>query len=1126
MENILKTKRTRTLLQTMSNELSDDNRDSPNANDIYQKAKKKRKISHSSSGDSIETLSSSSPAVVHDIGGLTSNEQRMLLKIFGSINSKRLQNFLFVASRCCTFNETDHSDFCNSFINVWTTRNFPNEVKGRGAVRWRSTLTDWEKRKANANTLAFLFKIGADGSVIGFISTLAQYTSIMYHIVVLDSWRNKIKDLAEIPPSILQGLRACEVRPESIFKHITRIDNSIPALIGRCVCIERIKYFDRVDLKVHSPTWEKAMSSIEIESSLTDSDYSSSSECEQSDMNETFGATARKNSSLNGPTLLISNTRVVLLTGNALKGVKIGDHDPYTISAITFCLASQLENSIRKENERMKITPELEWTPRRIYFFIKDWLADQIRISSENIPAVLHETCRLFLHWIIGGKRKKDMDVVLWNELSKASDIFANCRGMIMAHTTQKINKRGSLIPCKQMSTDEYAKFMRDGFYEVHRPSPHRSASSSLHLSHDIDTFQKMKANGKTASKQEILSFEREKVSPIRLYSTICYLNWKFGQSMRSGWKVLFSDNLTVLLINDRHLRDIVQTYVPYIASIRGCFRRNVCFPLYPFHLHNYFYGDKLALSLSMRFLLRCFCSSKDIKKITEEDLSNSNVDDDDDDNNSSKDNRIGTSLTPIDPEDHIVNTYSLLHEIMDRFGSTNAIWDALITPLRDPSILWSSRVGTVPEGFREDTPTIYSALRAFIQIYAPHFISVETLGMLQNLFLYDSQELQALYPLAWKLVRKLLDNCTGDMYFYMDPGMLISNGFCYPAHIALYFLCCAPEISDEIAIIIFMSISIGKSRQYRYGTTGAPISALRFPQQSSRKISQSQVVMNHSRALKKASDKWRALCKMLHSSSANNLRGPIKRSGALDFLFQSVEEIFLRRFESMWYPVSVERNKRGKTSSTSSSKAPVDTKDRTSVSQNARESMKCPDYHIGLRADEILIDPKNPPDLPLDMRKKEVIMPRASFPIFESLIREAKFVKLEESREACPFSGCKEDFMECIILNPITTVQCPEDHFNKSKFAKAWEIPDERESYNALMALTMDEIEDTTPYDLRKMRSPKISDFGDSFEDRPLNHNMLEIADNRTLWDYHGKMPSFLDLNARSKSNMRNAIL
>ncbi len=435
--------------------------------------------------------------------------------------------------------------------------------------------------------------------------------------------------------------------------------------------------------------------------------------------------------------------------------------------------------------------------------------------------------------------------------------------------------------------------------------------------------------------RKSIIWFYREFVNPLQLYCSLQIMEIRFKHLFKCAfWRVFFSDDRTFLFLDSECLHIITQYIIPYLAGNRYLISRQLSFPMYGIHLYNFFRGTPAALVYTMKFVLRCFAYTKD----------------------------LDTYTIPINNKDPVIDFYRILSEIMDRVGSRERIWKMLIDPLKNTSLLWfsSNSIGVKRKffineskqdkksnkkniktflkltnahkskkivndmineqrekisnelpvhretktskiyGLNDASPSIYTALRSFIQVYMPHKILTNTLKEVFEFFNKRKKEMKnrCILTWAWKLIVILYhsndlkldwipipykwEDVIANTNGYFTDQAHANQEFPFPPHIILYYLCTVPDLPDALAEKLFISIDINP--QKLWACKNGKATYLRFSSATGRNRTEDKSRIE------------RLLNTFIEKSTVTNEIQDVERelqcSEAIYFLFQSLEEL------------------------------------------------------------------------------------------------------------------------------------------------------------------------------------------------------------------------------------------
>lgn len=475
--------------------------------------------------------------------------------------------------------------------------------------------------------------------------------------------------------------------------------------------------------------------------------------------------------------------------------------DCYTISAVAFTLACILEKE------------ESSWDAREIYSFFRDWLSDRQSVILEKKSKKVIDAAKCLLRRASCIPPEPEDSV--W-PIEECEKLFFNVRGMLKL--TSRVNKspRPRLVRFKYLEKQDLISIYPGATEDI------------VGLS-----FTRYAVRHRSAS-------------PMQLHGTMEFLKWKFKNT--SFWKVLFDSKRTILVIKKSYLDIILNIIMPYVAQ--SAIKRDP-FPLYPFHLRNFFGDDLLGRSLAMRFLVSCFS--------------------------------IKTHIS-LDMTSEIVHAYRYLAVILDRVGSKTNILEMFTEPLDDDSISY-------PKGIRRDTNTIYSAIVGLANLSSPHYISYWGIEALNRVFMKISP---SDFPIVYKVFDSIFNSRDPlDIHTLIPPDCLDFCDFAWPPHLALYIFCCATDVPSDEAIEIFLSISSGTKNIEAGGpgrrteTLPVPVPAIEF--KAAHKTSLSDEKKKCLRRAEKSRRK--ELERGVSGASYAKKKGePVM---AADFIFQTIESMF-----------------------------------------------------------------------------------------------------------------------------------------------------------------------------------------------------------------------------------------
>ena len=932
-----------------------------------------------------------------------------------------------------------------------------------------------------------------------------DYTTLVCRILLRTPWRSEVKAFRDVPVSFFQGIAAAHMEIHWVFPEISNEEieaQAFPPFLRRVLCVERY-IIAKEALEAQAALWRESMEATELPQTNEDaaclpSDETQSTSTEDS-MSDVFDDTDADHVLLAPETrtefkrIKHEGCRSPLMQEDA---ASFSPYHPYVISAVVFAVAVCLSEQLQPvENNPTSAAATQTWSARRVYLFLHDFLRDQVKLT--NIPRALRSAGILLLYWFTGKEMKEiSVDGILKKYVQQLTSFFGDVSLIFALHkcpvreNTPTLRRTGSLYPCTQISRADFTQMMPQDFYMPHEPTPGRGCAV-VHLPEALRSENCL-----------FVQFAREQVSPLALYSSMRILERRFALAENHDseehkrkewmlWKPLFTKTLTLLLVDKTLWREIVQTCIPALISFSSAvFSRNVSFPTYQLHLHNYFHGSNGGLLASMKFLLRCFSSSGQP--------------------------RAECGGMPRAHGDENIAFYGILHEIADRFSSKEWIWYELTRPYRTNEALWrasNSKGRWETRGFNGDYPTLYTALYAFIHIYRTHYIEKQAVYRLVYAFSDESNALPTKYPAVWAVIRLLCDCAEKNQrdpheIWIRMPDTFEFQGVTLRPHLVLYLFCCAPEIDDLTAGVIFLSMRVYLRKT---DTAGRKIGRMRLTDHARRQSSR----LKFHYLMEQDADAHRQRI----AKEATTGRVPERYEG-IAFIFRVLEELAYRPFASCCsrcadeseVPLPKKRKKHGP--------MPVGRDKHRTPEEICRCQSAVPEAYISLSSEEILYDAKAFPRLPLDRitsspsEKEQTIYSESCFPVWKAEIHDAGHQRdmhehhkrdcsiVMDYAEAKPLVGCHDELLDCVLLYPITVVQILSDGDCQHDLSKMKISTSETDNAEPLftipypwMKMTEADVNHCCPYDLRGCRSP-------------MHESMERIADDREGW--RGTLPYF----------------
>jgi hypothetical protein len=935
------------------------------------------------------------------IGDLTESETRDLISLFGFRETRKYEELIDHASCCFTTNDTTQLRFCRA-LRLEFSMDDPFFVKKGKTRRW--AIGAWSK-----SLVPIYFMFVSAGRVFELDVPREKFAGVVLRILT-SSWRSAVRSLDEIPASLLQAVRVVGANVKKMFPFC---EHEIPSCVEYCVNARRLALFsEHMDRPLYADeisrhyfeqprvkeSWEEGWESDDDEGELDlDADDEDDSIEHGTDWEAYLGGgsfafggdlewdevapgerrdelDASQENDLGSNLWFMSSSEKTFLLGSGLsRSGEESDSEmvksnvsPYECACHVFVVASFLEAR----------TGAPEWTARRIWFYMRDFLAGQtFERSSRSIdpdadgvpPASVVNACESYRSWLSGNDKPAGADLYLWNQFPTIKTAFRHFRKMLWARMrARNFRLAGRFERAAFLSAKEYAHLIRTKFHCTRPPNPaERRIPSSLHLA-DADDFV-------------VVKFERAKATPLELHGTLAVIERKFGQGVLGSWRVIFDDDHSYVLMQGEKHTLLTQSIAPYLAMFgkKSGITRKASFPLYPFHLRGYFSGDRVRRALAVRFIVRCFSTGK----------------------------MSSSTRNVAHNEDY--DAHEILHCILDRFESTDRIWKALWIPLVDDRLSWS-------KGIKEQVNTFYSALVAFENVYSPHYISAEGLDVLTLAFGGAGYLTERDFFFVAQLVDWLRNSDQyGAAWVEIPMDCMEYHGVYYPPHLLLYDFCCSDAIPNSTAQQIFTSISVGVTVVGQQKCKRTVVSSIVFPRREfagnrkrTRAITDASCELRIDAIAEKKLQDMRDAGMLddddeededeeegeddATTKKTDGLKMDDGESGgALDFLMQALEEMFYTGADGL----------------------------------PSGRGMNGPRFDVNLSMDDILYSGIEF-DMPVDMDPNgATVMASEAFPVFKSPLLEGSFLASGSNEEAGPLSGMHRDFLSCVITNPIFAI-------------------------------------------------------------------------------------------------------
>jgi hypothetical protein len=1034
---------------------------------------------------------------------LQKNDPVKQLQDHFKIDESKYIKFIKTLSNAFSFNTSTHKSFYSIFNKSWhelkyTT--FDDTTSGMISTHQRAKrlVKQFGDTKNQNSNICEIIKTSNQGNcyITRFILTQQEFVKLFHHIIRINRWCYLVKEISEIPVTFQQAIRVVSCDMKHIFPNISEWRDELPSFMESIVCTSRYNYhrkFKQDAIKYNSDSDMQApddeddyhkyeeYNDLESEDEIIqsppkrakldhtdDSGYASDdSISSHSSLSSTDSIVVRANKSEYDKLepesdILLCNNDIVYIrqVSNQIhkKEIKFNmiktDLHPYTLSCIIFSFSVQISQELE---ELPKTKQTAEWSARKIYLYIKDWLSDQVPVFGVDPPEQVLKLGKNIIYYLSQTSRSF-AEEKFCEQFELLESFFSDVYSMISKHQrrifgTRKLIRRGSLQSFKLLSHNEFQEMLKTKFHKIHEPDNVREPAT-LHCQ-----------CGDPSCSPFIICFDRNKVGPIQLQTSLDIIERRFVVGKRIEkkvhhhqlWSIAFTDDHTIAVIERNFLYDISRYYLPYLLMHTIFVDRHIPMPVYYIHLHNYYSGDNFGVLTAMKYIMRTFSYGRHHDR-----------------------KNPSHNLMPNSETDPCIEYYKILHIIISRFQTKDRIWTHLTAPYTNTKLLWfhpnGKRKGALA-GIKEDTINLYSALRSFINIYAAHYIQYSTLCRIDEFFNENSSMINR-HKKMHLLTQKLLDSHSyGEDYIHIPAiGIFEEDEFPFPSQIIIYYFCTSSDIPDELARAIFLGIScLTKPSGNNGGTHGSAYTRFSIPPTGSKHLKEYKHILSYQSILIK-----------------KNLPNDIpshKEYDAFAYLLQSLEELSLIPTDNI---------------------KDVDIATKKNL-ENYRGNIKQVENYINLTTDEILHNPMIAPNLPIDISKSDSTMIefQLCLPIWKSSIYDSSIYddidfmlsKLNEGRsriafgdlELRPFIGCHPDLLECIILQPITAVELP----HKSNLTH--HIPERMSDFINDMTDNM-----TTPLDLRVSPVNYSPDYHENeFERRLQQHTMkmISMAQDRKGW-------------------------
>lgn len=881
----------------------------------------------------------------------------------------RMEKTRIIVQKCkneFTFNEFNQASFCEYFMDRWYALDFAEINKKQR--RCYAT----PRKRGEKMTEAIYVPIAPGSKPIRLILPTHAFEDILEAILGRSSWVHSVKRVIQIPSAMVQAILTCKGSLRSFFPSLEdgMDEDEDKQWLNSVINTVRYEYHSKVR---HLGTAEEEYDECDYASHGDTS--SSDTEGASSSLEDAIAYYDALHRWVEGEILMEENDAVVVRriveqkTENDMETetTNLGMH-PYSLSCAIFAMCVQLEGF-----------PD-SWPASRSYLYVKDYLSDQVPVyNGPSLPPLgVRKLARELLLSLSSPFRENK------NRLHSLVSYFRDAHGMIVKHRRRHKYIRdctfnGYLEPFQMHSKEE----LLSGFYAYHPPTPTREPSS-FHCQ-----------CGKTDCTSVVISFDRGRVSPLQLHTSLDMIDRKFNhvdqhliaQQLHQRWSIAFTRERTYLMIEKQLFDKMRNECVLYLIMEKNSILRTVPVPCYYAHVYNYFNGSEYGLYTSMRFLLSCFSRSGLSK----------------------------AKYLPQSPADPVVHGYRLLHLILDRCKDPETLQQHILNCLRERAVVVqpggqiTSPTHSKKRGYEHiprNEDSFFAAITAFVLPYAPHYITYYALDALWNRIRNDTV-LRDANPLLYRLVEKLARDA--DKFYDADasfqvpiPEDVLKNTvdpetgedegvieYPYPPHLLLYELCASKQVlSDPDAWDLFLNIGC-KERVKEQGVTFSSKIILARPVKRARRAARERYRIHYEVTLMAGGD---------GSTKAH-------KAYALCDLFQMLEELSYV------------------------------TKRADRVHFSERNVM------VPMKPETVFSYAPEPPPFPVDFSSStgEGIRFGMCLPVWKSCIYDASYRTmgavnhsqnvgissiLFNELDARPFWGCHEDMLECVILQPIFFIE------------------------------------------------------------------------------------------------------
>jgi hypothetical protein len=1025
------------------------------------------------------------------------------------VDAERANRLLEVASTGLVFNLRDHSRFSQAFREAWEALGLGEKEKPMRNLKCSDTGRERFTRAGRSTGTCEALEVERFDSVQRHRCTRDQMHTLLAHVFT-GGWRSEVQRPAELPTSVHRAFRTARLEPSSSFPSLSFSSLSdfsgvarYPWWLDCSVNSLRVEHYRR-----YLSEEKEEERGVGGGGAFSDGEEDSRSEESQRSERETFAKEALEPAYPLLPEAERVETRLALhYEDHERRSVHWQPGHllmhPYELSASLFSFSLYLERCVREHASPLSASLA-EWDVVRIYLFLRDWLRSgelALKCPAREVPpAVLRGAVLLLKKLSVRGKISSPALVfgeerVMWEELDGLFEFWKGARSLLASYASRgaKQQRDGHLEPFRELASytqppsdvssedPHLARLVRGdtgSFYYSPSPSPSPSYSPSsyvmicfprdrvspLDLRRSLELVERwfLRArdtarknytayiSSSSSSSSEVSTRDRregeslawegdDREGRVSFSTALAPSSSSSPQETFGPWRVLFTRRHTVLLCPEEHvkrLRTITRYFNAYVCAHPASFSRRVPYPLYLHQLRGYYHGGRLGMLMAVKWLLRSFTRTQLAKELAHD--------------------AATEGFLPLEG-DPVVEDYSLLHTLADRFAREE-LWSLLTSPLcREEAAAPTTTGGgggrrkrpspSAVRGLPGDRENLYTALRAFALVYAPHTMAFPVLRQVYTAF---QPALQLMFPLTWQLVRRLWwANChlgesdrveipqdmsslepAGDEPAFLElfpppteeelhakeaaalkaaeqgkrlrpqPQVVAPGSGELVAHQLFYHLAASQYVSHELATAIFLGMNV--ITDTRGASTLPPVRLSTFHASSKRKREEGTPLLALAPKMRQA---WKEI-HMACDPTAFPVQHETDSSHALAFLFRSLEELSFHR-----------RLSRGSTSSLPplSPSKPLEAFGPEVSTAQVLASPEAVTRSYPLDEDPHTLQP---------------LYAETSFPVWRGDFPEsgpepdALPLPPPSRMEPLPLLGCHQDMLSCVLLYPVRRVQ------------------------------------------------------------------------------------------------------